>query len=878
MSFLSKKIVTFFVFLLFIGSFNIQAFEPPPIFSDATESGIEIYVVNIPQAKDVAIRVYSRGGAVSEDGFRGYGLANAVQETILLSLKNKWKKEAEKFWIGKIDGYTDYDSICFYAKCPKTSFASAFKIIASTLSKPDFSDSLWQATREKLSHKLTNQSEINSLFQQTAFAHTPLRFSVEGKLSLFLKLKKKNLVDYYNKYFVAENIVVVIAGDINPSAAKKTIADDFSFLSRKSASFKPEFNFPEQLTPHWFEYHGTVSQSFVCVGAKTFDKMNRAAFDVFLKVLKKDSVHTVLTKKNASINSININEYFFVRDKGAFAISFACSPKTFPRSARTLGAWLVNLKNSAWNETDIKLSSKKMIINLMKKINDTEFIANRVGNSIIKFNNPNYFFNIANQWQKIKAAQIQKLCKNLFQPDKLNTVILSPDNLQSLKLLAKQNDSLLNNERNLLGNVNYPVKYFKLQNDLLLILHKNPTATLVNFNFSSIGGLWCESSLNNGIFALIGEFMSKCSDDFSPDEFDEICENIAFSPEYHVDEQTFSLMGECLPQDALQAAQLLCSSWSNPDFDEDFLYDVKQSIEKKIESQSTNIADFADYSFRISMFEKMPYRLNKKGASVFIKSASIYQIETAYYDFISPPNTVITVSGNFDEKAIENLFRKKLKNFKNKGKSKSFVNGPTPFILNSIPPKLLPLLQPENMFTSAVSRYYYSENPESMIVCGIRVPGINETNFPKNIIDVFNAAILTELEKLKLSWTDIYLSEIISSYNISAFQGVNSGWVYAYITVPEKFSQDAKLKIKNVFVSVLNMMADGIKLEQANARAELQTNLSSDYLTKNKILTRNALFNLKPSDGFIKVKKNDFKKFRNVYGKFPLTVVVLPTK
>ncbi len=881
MSIIFIKFINFFALVLFLSSLNVQAFEPPPIFSDTTESGIEIYIVNIPQAKDVAIRVYSRGGAVSEDEFRGYGLAKAVQETLLLSMKNKWKKESEKIWIGKIDGHTDYDSVSFSAICPKTSFASAIEIIASTLSKPVFSDSLWQTTREKLSHNLTDQSKINALFQQITFAHTPLRYSVGGKLSLFLKLKKENLIDYYNKYFVAENIVVVIAGDINASMAKNNIADAFSFLSRKSASFKPEFKFPSQLTPHWFERHGDVTQSFACVGVKTFDKMNKAAFDVFLKTLKKNYVHSILTKQNDSVNSIKIEEYFFVRDRGAFAISFACSQKTVPRSAKVLGSWMTILKNFVWNENDIKLTAKKMIIGLMKKINNPDFVAFKVGSSIIKFNNPNYFFNIANQWQKISSSHIKKLCKNLFQPDKLNTVILSPDNFKDSNFLAKENKFLLDNERNLLGSVNYPVKYFKLKNNSLLILHKNPTAPLVRFNFSTIGGLWCETSLNNGIFAIIGEFMCKCSDNFHPDEFDEVCKKGAFVPNYFVNEQTFSLVGECLPQDASQAAQLLCSSWANPDFDEDFLYDVKESAIKKIELQSTNIADFADYSFRISMFEKLPYRLNKKGSSDFIKNVSIEQIETAYYDFISPPNTVITVSGNFDEKKIEKIIRKKLKKFNKKEKSERFVNNPNSFILNKNPPKLTALLQQENIFTSAVSRFYYSENPKSMIVCGIRTPGFNKTNFPNNIVAVFNAALLNELEKLKLNWTDVYLSEIISSYDISAFQGYNSGWIYAYLTVPAKFSVEAKDKLKTVFDSVLNMLADGVKLEQANARAKLQNSLSANYISNNKILSRNALFNLnffETFDDFIKIDKNDFKRFRNIYGKFPLTVVVLPTK
>jgi len=852
MSILFKKKIKVFSLILFFAVFSLQAFEPPPIFSDTTESGIEIYVVNIPQAKDVAIRVYSRGGA--------------------------WKKEIDKKWLGRIDGFTDYDSICFFATCPNSSLPSAIKIIASTLSKPDFSDSLWQMTREKLSNRLIDKSQINSLFQQTTFAHTPLRFSIDGKLSLFLKLKKENLIDYYKKYFVAENIVVVIAGDINASATKKRIADDFSFLSRKSAAFKPEFKFPAQLTAHWFERHGNVTQSFVCVGAKTFDKMNRAAFDLFLKILKKDTIHTVLTKKNATINNININEHFFIRNKGAFAVSFACKPKTGPRTARDISSWLSNLKNFVWNDDDIKFTSKKMIINLMKKINNPDFIARKVGASVIKFNNPNYFFNTANQWQKTSTAQIQKMCRILFKPDKLNTVILSPDSSKNSSFDSKENKFIFDNELSLLGKVTYPVKYFKLKNNVLLIFHKIPDAPLVKFNFSTIGGLWCETPINNGSFALLGEFMTKCSDDFSPDEFDAVCKNIAFNPGYSVDEQTFSISGECLPKDAVQAAKLLCSSWADPDFDEDFLYDIKKSIDKKVQLQSTNIDDFADYSFRISMFEKMPYRLNKKGSMEFVKNVSIEDIETAYYDFVSPPNSVITVSGNFDEKTIENTVKENLKNFRKKNKSKKFINSPTPFFVNDLPPKLVVRLLQEINFTSTVSRYYYSKNPESLIICGIRVPGFNEKNFPENIVNVFDAAILTELEKLKLNWIDPHFSEIISSFKSTIFQGYNVGWIYAYITVPQSFSLEAKDKLINLFNSVLNMLTDGFKLKEANIRAEQQQNFSFDYINKNKILSHNALFNFKPLDSFIKVDKNDFKKFREIYGKFPITVVVLPTK
>ena len=874
MSFLSNKILMAFAFIFCLGVLSSHAFDPPPIFSDITESGIEICIANIPQAKDVAIRVYVRGGAVAENEFRGYGLAKSVQEIILLSLKN----ESEKNWLGSFGGNTDFDSICFYAKCPKSSFPASLEIVASVLAKPAFSDSLWQITREKLGYRLAHQSKIKSLFQQTAFAHTPLRYSVDGKLSLFLKLKKEDLINFYNKYFVAENIVVVIVGDINASAAKKQVADAFSTLSRKSAAFKPEFKFPPQLAPRWFEHHADVSQSLVCVGVKTFDKMNKAAFDVFARLIDKNSIASVLNKQNRSIKNLDIQARFLTRDRGVFDVSFDCEPVTAAGSARSIGDWLIQLNDQTWDKNKIKLVSKKMLIGLMKKIIKPECVAELVGDSIIKFNNPNSYFNVANQWQEVNQKQIKKLCSELFQPDKLNTVLVSPDELRKSDSYAEKSASLINNERNLLGSVNYPVQYIGLPNNVLLALHKNPSIPFVRFDFSTIGGLWCESPLNNGIFALIGEFLTKCSDDFSPNKFDKISENIGCRPDYIVGEQTFSLTGECLPQDAFQAAELLCSAWSEPDFDEDFLREVKKSARNKIESQSTNIADFADYTFRVSMFEKLPYRLNKKGAQDFILNVSIEQIKTAYYDFITPQNTVITVSGNFDEKEMEEFIRKKLKGFQAKGKSENFANNVYTFILNPVSPRLTVLLQPENMLTSAVSRFYYSDNQESMVVCGIRAPGFNVTNFPDKIVSVFNAGLLIALEKLKSAWKDISHSEIISSFDTSVFRGYNAGWIYAYITVPQKYSIEAKNKLQNVFISVLNMLADGKNLKQAIARAKYQDDLSADLQKKNMVLSRNILFNIKSSKDFDKIDKTDFQNFREMYGNFPLTVVVLPAK
>ena len=113
MSFLSNKILMAFAFIFCLGVLSSHAFDPPPIFSDITESGIEICIANIPQAKDVAIRVYVRGGAVAENEFRGYGLAKSVQEIILLSLKN----ESEKNWLGSFGGNTDFEMPQIFFSC-----------------------------------------------------------------------------------------------------------------------------------------------------------------------------------------------------------------------------------------------------------------------------------------------------------------------------------------------------------------------------------------------------------------------------------------------------------------------------------------------------------------------------------------------------------------------------------------------------------------------------------------------------------------------------------------------------------------------------------------------------------------------------------------
>ncbi len=133
---------------------------------------------------------------------------------------------------GEFNAYTTNERTCFYAKVAKKHFALSLEVIADVVKNSLFK--LENIKREK-NVVIKEIDLINDepryyqwdLLQRTLFSKHPSKNPVYGDKKVIKNLTREKLVDYFNKHYGPQNLVVSIVGNIKNW--KEQVKKNFDF-------------------------------------------------------------------------------------------------------------------------------------------------------------------------------------------------------------------------------------------------------------------------------------------------------------------------------------------------------------------------------------------------------------------------------------------------------------------------------------------------------------------------------------------------------------------------------------------------------------------------------------------------------------------------
>ena len=863
---------------------------PLTIFSDVTDSGIKTYVVQIPRSHVVSVKIYLRGGAFGEDEERGSGLAHAVQSTIYDNIRKSFSDSSDTFT--KLSSETYYDSILFSADSVKENLSLILLKSGYEICNTKFSEKQWAGNRDKLINQILFEKndpwkQLDTLFRRTAFMWEPVKFSIKGNVSLLNDLSCNDLLSFYKKYFVADNLVIVVAGDVDPQNVSSLVKKAFADIPNSTGVLPEKFENPLQTAPRWLEQHGDVTQSYVSVGFSTTiaGHPDTASLHLLSDILEKEEIKALLRENTETFSNLKISRLNLPANPEEFIVSFSCDENSSARAAGSVERYITNLSNRSWNEKTIKQKQFKYYIDYLEAMNSPEFISDFVGTSALRLGNPHYPEIDIKNLLEVTPHDLTVICKKYFVPQRFSVAVLSPERSAD-EILGLPKAQLLRGERALLGETQIPIRQVLLKSGVKIFLRKTSDSPVVNFIFAGMGGLWCEDENNNGVFSVITEIMQSLKYKKAKKMFfqkKEPIDDFILFPIANSHYQYFTLSATDIPESAQKTIRKLCRVWSSPDLNDENISSAVKSLLEKINAQVTNIPQLADTVFRASFFTSQPYRLNIYGNRLSLPAISLQTVSDFYNDFVYPSNTMILISGKFDEEEILETIKESLKSFKTKEKRGDFTAQFSKYKFNSNSPLFVVNLPQKTNVENQITRVFSSPNSDAVIVCGIPAPGINSTNYPLYITKVVRGALLNQIDSLNTEWTDFHKNKIIDSFNVVEFQGWNTGWIYAYIVLPKEYASEGSLKLRSLFLSTFSELSNGNLLKKANSRAIYENEFSNDNShLKNIVVSK--LFALPENYGLsLKHEINSypqksFRKLFNQYGKYPVSTIVTPQK
>ena len=204
----------------------------PPYTRDVLPNGTVVYLVQKSSLPLVSFRVIVKGGLESEPPGEA-GLSSVVAD---LLRRGTAQRNADQFADeleglgGTFNTTADEQSTAVNAEFLKKDFDQGLGLVADAVLHPAFPEAEVRKILARRADALKAMKDNPAAIQQYARsyffgnAHPYGRIPDEASLD---RIRRQSILDYHQKMYTGRNLIVIVAGDFDPAAAKARVAATF---------------------------------------------------------------------------------------------------------------------------------------------------------------------------------------------------------------------------------------------------------------------------------------------------------------------------------------------------------------------------------------------------------------------------------------------------------------------------------------------------------------------------------------------------------------------------------------------------------------------------------------------------------------------------
>ncbi len=180
------------------------------------------------------------------------------------------------------NAYTAKDHTAYYAKVEAHHWDTALDVVSdlflnAKLEKEEIERERGTILQEINMYEDMPQRRVGEHFEKLLYGTHPLGREILGPKENIRSFKRGDFIKYLNRGYTAQNVVVGVAGKIDPKKAKKEIEKHFAHIRRgKRPAFKKISE--KQMKPVLSLHHKKTDQTHIIVGVRAYDMFHKDRF------------------------------------------------------------------------------------------------------------------------------------------------------------------------------------------------------------------------------------------------------------------------------------------------------------------------------------------------------------------------------------------------------------------------------------------------------------------------------------------------------------------------------------------------------------------------------------------------------------------------
>ncbi|PIN74564.1 hypothetical protein COV18_06745 [Candidatus Woesearchaeota archaeon CG10_big_fil_rev_8_21_14_0_10_37_12] len=390
------------------------------------ENGLTVTVKEIPSIPLVTIQFWVHAGGKDEP-LEYKGIAHIFEHIWFKGTATQpvgsFHKKVESLG-GDLNAMTSLDWTTYFVTVPADKFEEIFPYMTDLLFNPLFDETEIQKEKEVIfeEQRLVDSNPeqyLDEKFTSLLVDEHPYKHPIIGyKETIEAAANKEPLQEFYNTWYVPNNMNIIIAGNINKEETIAKVQDAFKDFKPKEL---PKQIRPVQLpntTPKYATSKKNVGNTYIAIGytmpeASHKDKYAAILLNTIFSEGESSRLQKEIKKEKHLIVSGKSN-YYALNELGAFETIIIVEPEKTSAAKAEVLLQLERFKTETVGEEELKKAKTIIKAERLKSHEEVFQIGFDIGNAWIDGNIHEYSTFIENI-NKVTAKDIQRVANNYFK-------------------------------------------------------------------------------------------------------------------------------------------------------------------------------------------------------------------------------------------------------------------------------------------------------------------------------------------------------------------------------------------------------------------------------------------------------------------------------
>ncbi len=400
------------------------------------DNGLKLIMAPIGGTKTITALVMFGTGAKYES-LSMSGLSHFLEHMFFKGTKkrpNAQKISSELDALGcEYNAFTAKEYTGYYIKVDSSKIAMALDILSDMLLNSEFSSTEINKERGVIVEEINMYHEnpmmyIEDVFEACLYGDTPAGREIAGTKANILAFKRQNFVNYFTSQYGANSAVLCLAGDIGEKT-ERLAARYFGKMTR--SPFKDKIRIPDaQKAPAVRIHYKEGNQAIISLGVRAYDtyhedKIISKVLSVLLGGSMSSRMFSELREKRGLAYFVHTTVETYT-DTGYLTTQAGIPVGKQEQAIKLILGEYKKLKTKPVSAAELKrakdLIKGRTVIGFEASDNVANWYAQR---EVLKENllTPEEYFA---KVDKVKAEDIRRVAKDIFQNEKLNLAVIGP--------------------------------------------------------------------------------------------------------------------------------------------------------------------------------------------------------------------------------------------------------------------------------------------------------------------------------------------------------------------------------------------------------------------------------------------------------------------